>query len=252
MTIGRSPDTEIFLDDVTVSRDHAVLVSRRRVVPRRFGLAQRNVREPPADRLAPAGGRRRAPDRQVQARRTWRGDGRLAHHRGAAGSPTDDEKPRKSLTIGAVCKALSQEFPDISIKDPLPGGPEAAVAAPDARGLPALRAVRRLAPAHDPAPAAGRVPAPAGDPPGAGRRPRRGRDAGGRPAGRHGAPGRRAARLTFSLRDRGALYSLDDVVEETGAEPRLVKEMEDFGIVKGEVRSGTTYYDETEREIVAR
>ena len=26
--------------------------------------------------------------------------------------------------------------------------------------------------------------------------------------------------------------------------------MEDFGIVKGEVRSGTTYYDETEREIV--
>ena len=28
MTIGRSPDTEIFLDDVTVSRDHAVLVHR--------------------------------------------------------------------------------------------------------------------------------------------------------------------------------------------------------------------------------
>jgi hypothetical protein len=28
MTIGRSPDTEIFLDDVTVSRNHAVLVRR--------------------------------------------------------------------------------------------------------------------------------------------------------------------------------------------------------------------------------
>ena len=28
MTIGRSPETEIFLDDVTVSRDHAVLVKR--------------------------------------------------------------------------------------------------------------------------------------------------------------------------------------------------------------------------------
>jgi hypothetical protein len=28
MTIGRSPDAEIFLDDVTVSRDHAVLVRR--------------------------------------------------------------------------------------------------------------------------------------------------------------------------------------------------------------------------------
>ena len=28
MTIGRSPDAEIFLDDVTVSRDHALLVRR--------------------------------------------------------------------------------------------------------------------------------------------------------------------------------------------------------------------------------
>ena len=28
MTIGRSPEAEIFLDDVTVSRDHAVLVHR--------------------------------------------------------------------------------------------------------------------------------------------------------------------------------------------------------------------------------
>jgi DNA-binding transcriptional MerR regulator len=30
-------------------------------------------------------------------------------------APSEDEAPRKSLTIGAVCKALSQEFPDISI-----------------------------------------------------------------------------------------------------------------------------------------
>ena len=28
MTIGRSPDADVFLDDVTVSRDHAVLVRR--------------------------------------------------------------------------------------------------------------------------------------------------------------------------------------------------------------------------------
>ena len=28
MTIGRSPEAEVFLDDVTVSRDHAVLVRR--------------------------------------------------------------------------------------------------------------------------------------------------------------------------------------------------------------------------------
>ena len=30
MTIGRTPDAEIFLDDVTVSRDHALLVAPRR------------------------------------------------------------------------------------------------------------------------------------------------------------------------------------------------------------------------------
>ncbi len=29
MTIGRSPEAEVFLDDVTVSRNHALLVSRR-------------------------------------------------------------------------------------------------------------------------------------------------------------------------------------------------------------------------------
>jgi DNA-binding transcriptional MerR regulator len=42
------------------------------------------------------------------------------------------------------------------------------------------------------------------------------------------------------------------VVEETGAEPRLVQELEDFGIVRGETRGagGPRYYDETEREIV--
>jgi hypothetical protein len=63
-------------------------------------------------------------------------------------------------------------------------------------------------------------------------------------------PGAALRRLTFSIQDRGALYSLEDVMEETGAEARLVKELEDYGIVRGELRSGTRYYDETEREIV--
>jgi hypothetical protein len=40
------------------------------------------------------------------------------------------------------------------------------------------------------------------------------------------------------------------VVEETGAERRLVAELEDFGIVSGELRGNTRYYDETEREII--
>ena len=166
-------------------------------------------------------------------------------------SPADDEKPRKSLTIGAVCKALSQEFPDISISKiryledqkllsprRTPGGYRLYAQSDVSRlrtilrlqrdeFLP-LRVIRQEL-------AAGRAEdeTPAAAPPADAVR-----------------PGAALRRLTFSLRDRGALYSLDDVVEETGAEPRLVKEMEDFGIVKGEVRSGTTYYDETEREIV--
>jgi DNA-binding transcriptional MerR regulator len=167
-------------------------------------------------------------------------------------SPADDEKPRKSLTIGAVCKALSQEFPDISISKiryledqkllsprRTPGGYRLYAQSDVSRlrtilrlqrdeFLP-LRVIRQEL-------AAGRAendtPAAAAPPPDAVR------------------PGAALRRLTFSLRDRGALYSLDDVVDETGAEPRLVKELEDFGIVKGEVRGGTTYYDETEREIV--
>ena len=152
-------------------------------------------------------------------------------------SPADDEKPRKSLTIGAVCKALSQEFPDISISKiryledqkllsprRTPGGYRLYAQSDVSRlrtilrlqrdeFLP-LRVIRQEL-------AAGRAEdeTPAAAPPADAVR-----------------PGAALRRLTFSLRDRGALYSLDDVVEETGAEPRLVKEMEDFGIVKGEVR----------------
>jgi DNA-binding transcriptional MerR regulator len=167
--------------------------------------------------------------------------------------PAEDEAPRKSLTIGAVCKALSQEFPDISISKiryledqkllaprRTPGGYRLYSQTDVSRlrtilrlqrdeFLP-LRVIRQEL-------AAGRAederPAPAAT-----------------PAADTGRPGAALRRLTFSLRDRGALYSLDDVVEDTGAEPRLVQELEDYGIVVGEVRGGTRYYDETEREIV--
>jgi DNA-binding transcriptional MerR regulator len=169
----------------------------------------------------------------------------------------EDESPRKSLTIGAVCKALSQEFPDISISKiryledqkllaprRTPGGYRLYSSSDVGRlrtilrmqrdeFLP-LRVIRQELAAGrqtDDA-AAAAAPADGGAPPTDAR------------------PGAALRRLTFSLQDRGALYSLEDVVEETGAEPRLVAELEDFGIVKGEVRGGVRYYDETEREIV--
>ena len=48
----------------------------------------------------------------------------------------------------------------------------------------------------------------------------------------------------------GALYSLEDVVEETGADAKLVRELEEYGVIKGELRGGVRYFDETEREII--
>jgi DNA-binding transcriptional MerR regulator len=169
------------------------------------------------------------------------------------------EAPRKSLTIGAVCKALAQEFPDISISKiryledqkllaprRTPGGYRLYSTTDVSRlrtilrlqrdeFLP-LRVIRQELAAgrtEDDMPAA----APGNS---------------GAPAADSGRPGAALRRLTFSLQDRGALYSLEDVVDETGADARLVSELEDFGIVKGENRGGgaTKYYDETEREII--
>jgi DNA-binding transcriptional MerR regulator len=161
----------------------------------------------------------------------------------------------KSLTIGAVCKALSQEFPDISISKiryledqkllaprRTPGGYRLYSAGDVSRlrtilrlqrdeFLP-LRVIRQELAAGRSAPVMAQ-----GSP----------QDGTTAPDAR---PGAALRRLTFSIAQRGALYSLDDVVDDTGAEPRLVAELEDFGIIKGEARGGSTYYDETEREIV--
>ena len=62
--------------------------------------------------------------------------------------------------------------------------------------------------------------------------------------------GKRKRRASVSVQDAGAMYALEDVLEETRADPALVKELEDYGVVKGELRAGTHYYDETEREII--
>ena len=57
-------------------------------------------------------------------------------------------------------------------------------------------------------------------------------------------------RATVALRGPGSLYRLDDVLEDTGADQALVKELEDYGVIKGERRDGELLYDDTEREIV--
>jgi DNA-binding transcriptional MerR regulator len=163
---------------------------------------------------------------------------------------------QKAQTIGAVCKALTQEFPDISISkiryledqkllNPrrTPGGYR--VYTPN--DVQRLRTILRLQ-RDEFLPlrvirqelAAGRAETePAAPPAGEDAQAKGGRDQ------------RMAQRRTaVAVRDAGAQYSLEEVLDETGAEPSLVKELEEYGVIKGRQRSGGRYYDETEREIV--
>ena len=102
-TVGRSPDCDIFLDDVTVSRKHAVVKQERREADDRGpGQPQRNLSQPAADRVGRPGRRGRAANREVQAD---------VPPMSAAHAPERE----RLLTIGAVCERLKGEFPDISI-----------------------------------------------------------------------------------------------------------------------------------------
>ena len=63
--------------------------------------------------------------------------------------------------------------------------------------------------------------------------------------GRAGRDGVRVWRPSVSVRaGSGALYSME-------VEAELVSELEEYGVVKGELRGGARYFDETEREIIA-
>ena len=57
-------------------------------------------------------------------------------------------------------------------------------------------------------------------------------------------------RAAVSVKGQTARYGLDEVLDETGADESLVRELEDFGVIKGEMRDGEVLYDDTEREIV--
>jgi DNA-binding transcriptional MerR regulator len=161
---------------------------------------------------------------------------------GDAGSP----RP-KSITIGAVCKALAQEFPDISISKIRYLEDQKLISPRRTAGgyrlyspgdIQRLRTILRLQ-RDEFLPlrvirqelAAGRG-SDEDVAPSAGERPR-------------------GWRATVSVGEHsGALYSLDDVVADTHAEASLVRELEEYGVIKGEVRGGVRFYDETEREIV--
>jgi DNA-binding transcriptional MerR regulator len=161
--------------------------------------------------------------------------------------PEAPPRKEKALTIGAVCKQLEREFPDISISKiryledqkllaprRTPGGYRLYAPADVDRlrtilrlqrdeFLP-LRVIRQEL-------AAGRTDTEVAKPDSP-------------------SESRGGARRTFALRGPGSLYRLAEVLDETGADQALVKELEDYGVIKGERRDGETFYDDTEREII--
>jgi DNA-binding transcriptional MerR regulator len=165
----------------------------------------------------------------------------------AGGPPPRKEK---ALTIGAVVKQLEREFPDISISKiryledqkllsprRTPGGYRLYAPADVDRlrtilrlqrdeFLP-LRVIRQEL-------AAGRADNES---------PRSGDDS-------MAAESRSPRRATVALRGPGSLFRLEEVLDDTSADPALVKELEDYGVIKGEKRDGEVLYDDTEREIV--
>jgi DNA-binding transcriptional MerR regulator len=156
----------------------------------------------------------------------------------------ENGRPRqKAVTIGAVCKALELEFPDISIskiryledqKLLTPRRTQGGYRLYTTEDVQRLRTILRLQRDEF-------LPL----------RVIRQELAGGR-SEREVSPGTdpHPLRRASVSRDPGALYSLEDVVEETGADPKLVGELVEFGVIKGEIRAGTRYFDDTEREIV--
>jgi DNA-binding transcriptional MerR regulator len=162
-----------------------------------------------------------------------------------AGEPSrsrnGDSRPRKALTIGAVCKVLGQEFDDISISKIRYLEDQKLLAPRRTRGgyrlysqadVEQLRAILRMQ-RDEFLPlrvirqelAAGKI---------GGERDTR------------GASTRRA----MTLDDPGGWIDQDDLMEQTGATPELIRELADFGIVQPEQRDGAVRYDETDVEIV--
>ncbi len=154
-------------------------------------------------------------------------------------------RPRKALTIGAVCKILQSEFDDVSISKiryledqkllspRRTAGGYRLYSQSDVERLRTILRLQRdeflpLRVIRQELAAGGELElSPAGD-------------------RRSGGPVRRAILVNTS----SAYLTLDELLEETGARPELVTELENFGIVQAEKRDGKTVYDETDREVV--
>jgi DNA-binding transcriptional MerR regulator len=159
--------------------------------------------------------------------------------------PESASRPRKALTIGAVCKILQSEFDDVSIskiryledqKLLNPRRTSGGYRLYSQSDVERLRTILRLQ-RDEFLPLrvirqelAGGGDLVLGD---SERKPTNG-----------------AARRAILVDTSHAYLTLEEVVEETGAREELIAELENFGIVQPEKREGKVVYDETDREIV--
>ena len=166
----------------------------------------------------------------------------ISEQTGRAGAPT---RPRKALTIGAVCKILQNEFDDVSISKiryledqkllspRRTSGGYRLYSQSDVERLRTILRLQRdeflpLRVIRQELAAGGDVVLGDGE-----RKPAAGQV-------------RRAILVDTSR----AYLTLEEIVEETGAREELIRELENYGIVQPEKREGRTVYDETDREIV--
>jgi DNA-binding transcriptional MerR regulator len=160
------------------------------------------------------------------------------------GRPPDSAtRPRKALTIGAVCKILQGEFDDISIskirylenqKLLSPRRTAGGYRLYSQSDVERLRTILRMQRDEFLPLRVIRQELAAG----------RDIDLGGdRPTG---ASVRRAILVNSS----NAYLTIDELVEETGAREELIRELEEFGVIQADQRDGSEVFDETDREIV--
>jgi DNA-binding transcriptional MerR regulator len=161
--------------------------------------------------------------------------------------PESASRPRKALTIGAVCKILQAEFDDISISKiryledqklltpRRTAGGYRLYSQADVERLRTILRLQRdeflpLRVIRQELAAGGEI------------------DLGGGGEGERRGGG--AVRRAILVNTSSAYLTLDQLVEETGAREELVVELENYGIVQSEKREGRTVYDETDREVV--
>jgi DNA-binding transcriptional MerR regulator len=161
-------------------------------------------------------------------------------------TPESASRPRKALTIGAVCKILQSEFDDVSIskiryledqKLLNPRRTSGGYRLYSQSDVERLRTILRLQRDEFLPLRVIRQELAAGN------------DIGVLTDGDRKANSG-AVRRAILVDTSRTYLSLEEILEETGAREELVSELEGFGIVQPEKREGRVAYDETDREIV--